>query len=66
MGDAKILGKILGGKKERREMFLPKVGNGSETRGFPQQSQGGPWPLEQYGTLYSRIRLAPDLTVKAL
>lgn len=30
MGDAKILVKILGKKKERREIFLPKVGNEAE------------------------------------
>lgn len=38
MKGIKILGKVLGEKKEKREIFLPKVGIGDKKLGFPQQS----------------------------
>lgn len=66
MGDAKILVKILGKKKERREIFLPKVGNEAEKREFPQHNWGGQRPAEQCGVPYSLILFPSDLTAKVL
>lgn len=62
-----MLGKSLGGKKERMEMLLPKVRIGEEEkRGFPQQSRGGLGPAEKDRIPYSLILLSTDLIARAL
>lgn len=39
MGDAKMLGKNLGGKKKRMKMLLPKMGIGEEGISIAEQER---------------------------